>query len=97
MTTTETNTHRAPPTAPSHQGGPRWWWDELPNELDGLPEHIARKLVAAGITSADQVRSAGPGKLREVDGIGNVAFADIKQWLRDLDTGGSDGAASHQD
>jgi NAD-dependent DNA ligase len=50
-----------------------------------LPEHIVDKLVAAGFNTVEDVRAADPKKIRLIEGIGRVAFEEIKTWLQSLD------------
>jgi ERCC4-type nuclease len=64
---------------------PREWWKEPPEEINGISPHIIERLVAAGINDIQSVRDAGPTKLLEVEGIGKVAFEEIRTWLRSLD------------
>ena len=63
---------------------PTRWWQEQP-ELTNLAPHLARKLIAAGYRTADDIRNAGHEKIRDVDGIGKVGFEEICEWLRSLD------------
>lgn len=63
--------------------GREWWEEPPPNELEGLPRHIVRKLVAANITSAQQIADAGEKNLLSIDGIGWRAIEEIKHWLRE--------------
>jgi hypothetical protein len=59
------------------------WAEEPPHELDGLPKHVIRKLVAANIATVHQVCDAGPTGLRKVGGIGVQAIGEIKVWPRE--------------
>lgn len=56
------------------------WWND--DDLDGLSEHIQDKLAAAGFTSVEQLKAAGKKAIRDVPGIGKVAFNEIKEWLK---------------
>lgn len=64
---------------------PSSWWTEQPAEVTELPDHIALRLVRAGYHTAQQIRDAGPDKLRTIKGIGPVAVTEISIWLRRLD------------
>ena len=61
------------------------WRKEQPEEIAELSEHILNRLIGAGFKTVADVRSAGHDKLREIDGIGDVALAEIMNWLRRLD------------
>lgn len=64
---------------------PRRWWQQQPEEVTELSEHILNRLVGAGFNTIEKVPNAGPAKLREINGIGNVALEEIRCWLRRLD------------
>jgi hypothetical protein len=62
------------------------WWYDTPHELEGLQKGVIKKLVRAGLTTAQQVRDAGPERLlKDVDGLGKKGLDDVKTWLRSLD------------
>lgn len=66
---------------------PRDWWRVPPEGTPTLSQHIVDKLVAAGISTVEAVKEAGPDKLMQIDGIGKVAMAEIREWLCALDDG----------
>jgi hypothetical protein len=59
-----------------------WWREE---HSDWLPPKMVKRLTDAGINTVGEVRSAGPERLLEIDGIGQSALKKIKSWLRALD------------
>jgi DNA-directed RNA polymerase alpha subunit len=79
----------------------RAWWktDALDqrNELE-LPTRVLRVLDDAGIRTVEQLKAAGPHRLRQFEGIGKLAFNQIVDLLRALDrqatNGGESGCAS---
>lgn len=62
------------------------WWQEQREELTELSDHILNRLIGAGFNTIQDVRNAGPDRLREINGIGNVALEEIRCWLRRLDS-----------
>jgi len=64
---------------------PDHWWQDRPEEVTELSEHILNRLIGAGFHTVAEVRDAGPERLRQIEGIGNVALEEIKNWLRRLD------------
>jgi hypothetical protein len=64
------------------------WWQE--DTLDRssdlvLPTRVIRVLENAGITTVEQLKAAGPHRLRELAGIGKLGFEQIIGLLRALD------------
>jgi DNA-directed RNA polymerase alpha subunit len=64
------------------------WWkaDALDqrSELE-LPTRVLVVLENAGITTVEQLKAAGPNRLRQLEGIGKLAFNQIIDLLRALD------------
>jgi DNA-directed RNA polymerase alpha subunit len=64
------------------------WWKadalEQRSELE-LPTRVLRVLESAGITTVEELKAAGPHRLRELDGIGKLGFQQIIDLLRALD------------
>lgn len=63
------------------------WWEE--DALDhrnalALPTRVLVVLENAGITTVEELKAAGPTKLRELEGIGKLAFNQIVILLRAL-------------
>jgi len=64
------------------------WWkeDSLGQRSDlELPTRVLVALENAGITTVEQLRAAGPHKLRELEGLGKLGFEQIVTLLRALD------------
>jgi hypothetical protein len=71
------------------------WWDEPDkrSELE-LPNRVIVALGNAGIHTVEQLKAAGPHRLRTLDGLGKLGFSQIVALLRALDRqngGGSNG------
>jgi hypothetical protein len=64
------------------------WWKEdaldKPSELV-LPTRVLVTLGNAGITTVEQLKAAGPNKIRELPHLGKQAFDQIIALLRALD------------
>jgi len=64
------------------------WWDEgaldKPNALV-LPTRVLVILSNADITTVEQLKAAGPKKLRELPHLGKLGFQQIIDCLRALD------------
>jgi DNA-directed RNA polymerase alpha subunit len=64
------------------------WWKaealEQRSELE-LPTRVLHVLDNAGITTVEELKAAGPRRLRMLDGIGKLAFDQIINLLRALD------------
>jgi hypothetical protein len=64
------------------------WWKadalEQRSELE-LPMRVLRVLESAGIATVEQLKAAGPHRLRELEGIGKLGFQQIIDLLRALD------------
>jgi hypothetical protein len=62
------------------------WWDEPDkrSELE-LPGRVIASLGAAGIHTVEQLKAAGPHRLRMLEGIGKLGFSQIVNLLRCLD------------
>ena len=73
------------------------WWKEgaLEHRPElALPTRVLAILDNAGITTVEQLKAAGPTRLRELEGIGKLGFDQIVELLRALDrqpNGGSNG------
>lgn len=75
-----------------------WWKEgalEKPNVLE-LPTRVMVALENAGITTVEQLKAAGPNKLRELDGVGKGGFEQIVALLRELDRQNGGGSHDHQ-
>jgi DNA-directed RNA polymerase alpha subunit len=64
------------------------WWksgalDER-SELE-LPARVLKVLESAGISTVEQLKAAGPQRLRKLEGIGKLGFTQIIELLRALD------------
>jgi hypothetical protein len=64
-----------------------WWKAEALDQRSALalPNRVLVVLANAGITTVEQLKAAGPDKLRKMDGIGKLAFNQIIDLLRALD------------
>jgi DNA-directed RNA polymerase alpha subunit len=64
------------------------WWEadalEQRSELE-LPTRVLRVLESAGIHTVEQLKAAGPHRLRKLEGIGKLGFDQIIDLLRALD------------
>lgn len=64
------------------------WWkaDALDrrSELE-LPPRVLHVLDSAGIRTVEDLKAAGPHKLRKLDGIGKLGFEQIVALLRAFD------------
>lgn len=64
------------------------WWKEdalgKPNELE-LPTRVLVALGNAGIHTVEQLKAAGPHRLRQIEHIGKLGFDQIIALLRALD------------
>jgi DNA-directed RNA polymerase alpha subunit len=64
------------------------WWKadalEQRSELE-LPTRVLHVLENAGITTVEELKAAGPHRLRVLDGIGKLGFQQIIDLLRALD------------
>ncbi len=73
------------------------WWkaDALDQrgELE-LPTRVLVLLENAGITTVEQLKAAGPNRLRQLEGIGKLAFNQIIDLLRALDRESANGGGS---
>lgn len=64
-----------------------WWREDAldqPSAL-ALPPRVLGILGKAGITTVEQLKAAGPAKLRELPHLGKQAFEQIIELLRALD------------
>ena len=75
------------------------WWKETSlgqrNDLE-LPTRVLVALENAGITTVEQLKAAGPHKLRETEGLGKLGFEQIITLLRALDRQNGGGTNGHQ-
>jgi DNA-directed RNA polymerase alpha subunit len=62
------------------------WW-KAPDERNALelPTRVLHVLDNAGITTIEQLKAAGPNRLRKLEGIGKLGFQQIVDLLRALD------------
>ena len=64
------------------------WWKadalEQRSELE-LPTRVLHVLKNAGITTVEELKAAGPHRLRVLDGIGKLGFQQIIALLQALD------------
>ena len=67
-----------------------WWKHDTaePNAL-ALPTRVLVALDNAGITTVEQLKEAGPHKLRQLTGLGRHGFEKIIELLRALDNQGN--------
>jgi DNA-directed RNA polymerase alpha subunit len=72
-----------------------WWKPEaLENRSEfELPTRILRILDNAGIETVEQLKAAGPHRLRELEGLGKLGFNQIVDLLQALDR--QNGGESH--
>ena len=74
------------------------WWKEgaLEHRPElALPTRVLVILDNAGITTVEQLKAAGPARLRELPNLGKQAFEQIIEMLRAFDrhqNGGSNGS-----
>jgi hypothetical protein len=69
------------------------WWNvdtPQPNAL-ALPTRVLVALDNAGITTVEQLKDAGPHKLRQLTGLGKNGFEKIIGLLRALDRQSNNG------
>ena len=64
-----------------------WWQEETIEQSSDLvlPTRVLVALGNAGINTVEQLKAAGPTRLRKIEGIGNQAFDQIIALLRALD------------
>lgn len=64
-----------------------WWKSGALDERSelALPPRVLKVLEAAGITTVEQLKAAGPARLLKLDGLGKLAFNQIIDLLRALD------------
>jgi DNA-directed RNA polymerase alpha subunit len=64
------------------------WWNEdaldQHNDLE-LPTRVLVALENAGITTVEELKAAGPHRLRKLEGVGKQGFDQIIALLRALD------------
>jgi hypothetical protein len=68
-----------------------WWKEEAltaPSAL-ALPTRVLVALDNAGISTVEQLKQAGPHRLRRLEGLGRHGFEKIIGLLRALDTQGN--------
>ena len=72
------------------------WWKEgaldQRNALE-LPTRVLHILDNAGINTVEQLKAAGPDKLRKLEGLGKLGFSQIVELLRELDRQSNGGSA----
>lgn len=75
------------------------WWNpdalDQPNALE-LPTRVMAALENAGIHTVEQLKAAGPHKLRELEGVGKGGFDQIIELLRELDRQNGGGSHDHE-
>jgi DNA-directed RNA polymerase alpha subunit len=87
---TEQNTTAATPLsalAERAAASSSWWKAEAleqRSELE-LPTRVLHVLENAGITTVEELKAAGPHRLRVLDGIGKLGFQQIIALLQALD------------
>lgn len=85
MTTTNsvTGTMRLDDLAATAAAEGDWWNQDNPPESDlALPPRVIDALSRNGIETVEQLKAAGPVKLREMEHIGKQAFDQIVAMLR---------------
>lgn len=64
------------------------WWQETSldqrSEL-ALPTRVLVALDNAGIRTVEELKAAGPNRLRQLEGVGKLGFQQIVDLLRALD------------
>jgi DNA-directed RNA polymerase alpha subunit len=62
------------------------WW-KAPDQRNALelPTRVLHVLDNAGIHTVEQLKAAGPNRLRKLEGIGKLGFQQIVDLLRALD------------
>jgi DNA-directed RNA polymerase alpha subunit len=85
MTEQITNATRLSSLA-EHAAASGAWWQQSDqrNEME-LPTRVLHILDNAGITTVEQLKAAGPYRLRELEGIGKLGYQQIIDLLRALD------------
>jgi DNA-directed RNA polymerase alpha subunit len=74
------------------------WWkeDALDHSELVLPTRVLRVLESAGITTVEELKAAGPARLRKLEGIGKLGFDQIIAMLRALDRQNGGGSHDHE-
>ena len=75
------------------------WWKEGALEQRpelALPTRVLVILDNAGITTVEQLKAAGPAKLRELPHLGKQAFDQIIALLRAFDRQNGGGSNGHE-
>jgi len=71
------------------------WWKEgaldKRNEME-LPTRVIVALENAGINTLEELKAAGPAKLRRIEHIGKLGFQQIVDLLRAVDRQNGGGA-----
>jgi hypothetical protein len=64
-----------------------WWQEDTLDQRSqlALPPRVLAALDNAGIRTVEELKAAGPHRLRKLDGIGKLAFDQIIELLRALD------------
>jgi hypothetical protein len=70
-----------------------WWKEEVLTQPSAfaLPTRVLVELDSAGITTVEQLKQAGPHRLRRLDGLGRNGFEKIVELLRALDRQSNNG------
>jgi len=96
MTEQTSTTHTNLATLAADAAATGEWWKEgaLEHRPElALPPRVLTILDNAGITTVEQLKAAGPARLREMEGIGKLGFDQIVELLRALDR--QNGGGSH--
>lgn len=72
--------------AEAHANG-AWWKSGALDERSALvlPKRVLTVLKDAGIDTVEQLKAAGPMRLRKLEGLGKLGFNQIIDLLRALD------------
>jgi DNA-directed RNA polymerase alpha subunit len=64
-----------------------WWKEDALDQRSelALPTRVLVILDNAGIRTVEELKAAGPSRLRKLEGIGKLAFEQIIELLRALD------------
>ena len=95
MTTTETATPTRLASLAERAHAVDWWKEDAKPAAPELvlPTRLLKALEDAGIETVEQLKAAGPERLKSLDHIGKLGFEMIVAMLRALDRENGNGAA----